>query len=69
MKFPFQRYIIYWGKFCRSKIIGGGDGGEGGGGGWRWCPEPALPLFRKTVYLVNSLLTFLGQSLDTLGKD
>ena len=27
-KFPFQRYMVCWGKFYRSKIIGG----EGGGG-------------------------------------
>ena len=26
VKFPFQRYIVYWGKICRSKIIGGGGG-------------------------------------------
>ena len=28
IKFPFQRYIVCWGKICRSKIIIGG-GGEG----------------------------------------
>ena len=23
VKFPFQQYIVCWGKICRSKIIGG----------------------------------------------
>ena len=23
-KFPFQRYIVCWGKICRSQLIGGG---------------------------------------------
>ena len=29
VKFPFQRYIICWGKIYGSKSIGGGGGGGG----------------------------------------
>ena len=39
MKFPFQRYIVCWGKIYGSKVIGGVGGGGGGG-----RPEPS-PLF------------------------
>ena len=36
VEFPFERYMVYWGKTCRSEIIGG-EGGGGGGGRLLFC--------------------------------
>ena len=44
IKFPFQRYIICWGKFCRSKIFGGGGAGS---------PSHLRLLFCKIVYTLK----------------
>ena len=40
IKFPFQQYIVAWGKICRSKIIGGGA-----------APSHLRLLFSKIVYI------------------
>ena len=62
-KFPFQWYIVCWGKFRLSKIIGGG-----GGGGGRPAPPPSLILqmcvchaYPKTYkfYPIPHMMTFL----------
>ena len=42
MKFPFQRYIVCWGKIYGSKIIGGGG-----------APSRLRLLFCKIVYMLN----------------
>ena len=55
VKFPFQRYIVSWGNFYRSKIIGGGGRPE--------PPPPTSPhlppLFCKIVYLLHHFIEII----------
>ena len=44
MKFPFQRYIVCWGKIYGSKIIGGGA-----------APSHLRLLFCKIVYIMMQI--------------